>query len=95
MRQDIPVVQQIIQTNHATFEMTRYYTKGSEVPYIVLIGVPGEQELYDVIKFLKKSEIFHAEFVDNDFDFKMAAVVTVPLDEDKQVLLKHYPLWKP
>lgn len=75
--------------------MSRYYKHGSEVPYIVLIGVPGEQELYDVIKFLKKNKIVHAEFVDNDFDFKMAAVVTVPLDENQQSLLKHYPLWKP
>ena len=74
--------------------MSRYYTKGSEVPYIVLIGVPGEQELYDVIKFLKSNKIVHAEFVDNDFEFKMAAVVTVPLDESQRSLLRHYPLWK-
>jgi hypothetical protein len=75
--------------------MSRYYEHGSEIPYIVLIGVPGEQELYDAIKFMKKHKILHAEFVDNDFEFKMAAVVTVPLEESQRSLLRHYPLWKP
>lgn len=74
--------------------MSRYYEHGSETPYIVLIGVPGEQELYDVIKHLKANKIQHAEFVDNDFDFKMAAVVTLPLEEQRS-LLRHYSLWKP
>lgn len=94
VRQDVPLEQQIIHTNHATLEMSAMYDK-DEIPYIVLIGVPGESELQDVIKLLEDSAIKHAIFTDNDFDFKVAAVVTVPLEDDQRQILRSYPLWKP
>lgn len=93
VRQDVPLEQQIIQSNHATLEMSAMY-EGNDISYIVLIGVPGESELHDVIHLLEDSAIQHAAFTDNDFDFKMAAVVTVPLEEDQRALLKSYHLWR-
>jgi hypothetical protein len=74
--------------------MSRLYKVEDEPPYIVLIGVPNQEELDSVRKYLTDNEIAYKSFIDNDFDFRMAAVVTVPLEANKRNLLKQYPLWK-
>ena len=94
VRQDIPIEQQIIQTNHATLEMSKI-TGIKDIPSICLIGVPNWMELDKVRKHLKLNEIKYAEMNDTDFDFRVASVVTVPLEEDRRKVLKGYPLWKP
>lgn len=94
VRQDIPIEQQIIQTAHATIEMTKL-CKIEDIPYVVMIGIPDEVWMGSVIKHLKALKIEHAEFLDTDFDFGVASVVTVPLTEDQRTHLRHYPLWRP
>ena len=74
--------------------MSAEYAHEGEPPYIVLIGVPDSQGLQDVIKYLKDNEIPHVAFEDNDFDFKIGVVVTLPLREEQRELLRHYPLWR-
>lgn len=91
VRQDIPLEQQIIQTNHATQQMSAKYRR-TGIPNIVLIGVPGETELRNVITHLTEHNIKFVAFEDNDFDFKQAAVVTVPLDIKQKQFLRGYPL---
>ena len=95
VRQDISLAQQIIQTNHATLEMAAADVKLGETPNSVLIGVRDETELQNVINHLENSGIKHVAFVDNDFDFKKAAVVTVPLDIKQKQVLRGYSLYKP
>lgn len=96
VRQDICTAQQIIQTNHATLEMSALTEPQKEMPNLVLIGVPGILELKAVVKHLELNEIPHSSFVDTDFDFGLAAVTTIPLDQDdgKRKVLLSYPLWK-
>lgn len=96
VRQDIPVEQQIIQTNHATFEMA--YTLPQSVdlstPHIVLIGVPNKKALKKVISKLRLNSIEFSVFDEPDDDLGLTAVATVPLTEEQRAILQQYKLWK-
>jgi len=64
------------------------------IPYLVLIGIPNDQEMNSVVEYLDKNGIPHSKFIDTDFDFGLAAVATSPLTEDQRKFLRFFPLWK-
>jgi hypothetical protein len=76
--------------------MTALTDREIEAPYIVLIGVLNKEELEKVAKHLETNDIKFASFLDTDFDFGTAAIVTVPISEPtKRDSLRGYQLWKP
>ena len=97
VRQDVPLEQQIIQSNHATEQtVSKYPDKFKDIiPFTVLIGIPNAEWMRSVIKHLKNLNIDHVAFLDTDFDFGIAATVTVPLEDEQRESLRHYPLYKP
>ncbi len=86
---------QIVQTNHATFDMAYTLTQSADpsTPSIVLIGVPDKKALHKVIQKLKLNRIEFSEFHESDDDLGLTAVATIPLDEDQRAVLQNYKLW--
>ena len=95
VRYDLPVEQQIIQTNHSTFEMAYTLTQSIEpiCPSIVLVGVPNKKALLKVIEKLKLNRIEFSVFDEPDHDLGITAVATVPLDAGQKEVLRKYKLW--
>lgn len=95
VRQDIPLSAQLVQTNHATFEMAYTLTQSVEpiTPSIVLIGVPSKKALEKVIQKLKLNRIDASAFYESDDDMGLSAVATVPLNEEQREILQNYKLW--
>lgn len=94
MRQDIPVAQQIVQSNHATFEMASRLPASQETtPSVVVIGVPDQPALLRVIAKLEANGIAHQAFHEPDFGMGLSAVATVPLGQERQIL-GNYRIWK-
>jgi hypothetical protein len=97
VRQDLSLAQQIVQTNHATFEMA--YSLSQSVddapPSIVLIGVPNKKSLQKVIDKLLRHDIEFSAFHETDDDIGLSAVATSPLGESERAQLRNYKLWKP
>ncbi len=95
VRYDLPVEQQIIQTNHATFEMafTLPQSVDSITPSIVLIGVPNEKSLRKVIDKLTLNRIEFSVFNEPDNDLGLTAGATVPLNAEQRAILQNYKLW--
>ena len=93
MRQDIPVAQQIVQSNHATFGMSQQQPYEG-TPSIVLIGVPDQAALLRVIGKLKANGIPHFAFHEPDFGMGLSAVATAPITGGKRAALSNYRLWR-
>lgn len=96
MRQDIPIAQQIVQSNHVTFEVARRLPPDQDdIPSVVVIGVPDKAALLRVITKLETHNIHHQAFHEPDFDMGLSAVATVPLAEEQRRVLSNYRLWRP
>lgn len=87
------LAQQIVQTNHATYDMASKLADPSATPSIVLIGVDNVQALQRVIEKLNLNKISFSEFHEPDYDLGLTAIATVPLDESQREVMRNYRLW--
>jgi len=96
VRQDITLAQQIVQSNHATFEVARKLDPQNpdDIPSCIVIGVPDKAALSHVAERLRRYGIGHQEFHEPDFDMGFSAIATVPLDLKQRRPLSNYNLWK-
>ena len=97
MRQDIPLAQQVVQSNHATFEIARRLPHPLDLditPSCIVIGVPDKQALSRVIEKLRTNDIHHHVFHEPDFDMGLSAVATAPLEQSQRRMLSNYRLWR-
>jgi hypothetical protein len=96
VRTDISLAQQIVQSNHATFEMASRLNEHSETPSVVLIGIPDKSALETVIERLQRYGIDYEAFYEPDNDLGLTAVATYPIQNKKQrKALGTYRLWSP
>jgi hypothetical protein len=95
IRQDLAIQQQLVQSVHATFEMSQKTVYEGDIPSVVLIGVPHQKALERVLKKLRDHSIEHSCFVEPDFDMGLSAVATIPLGPEQRSILKNYEPWKP
>lgn len=96
MRQDIPVAQQIVQTNHATFQMAQRLGGFTDTPFVVVVGLPDKAALEATIQRLNRYGIDHEAFHEPDNDMGLSAIATVPLTSKKhRKAMLHYKLWTP
>ncbi len=101
MRTDLTFAQQLVQSNHATFEMASHLSSESntsesntnEVPYCVVIGVPDKHALFRVVERLKTHDINHHVFYEPDDNMGLSAVATMPLFQEQRRVLSNYRLW--
>jgi hypothetical protein len=96
VRQDIPLAQQLVQSNHATFEVARRLPASNldETPSCIVIGVPDKTALFRVIEKLSKNDIAHHTFYEPDFNMGLSAVATAPLEQEQRRVLSNYKLWR-
>ena len=94
IRQDLPIAQQIVQTNHATFALASRFGDIDEVPNIVLIGVPDVAALRAACKLLSDNLIAHHSWHEPDFDYGFTAITTEPVAGAQRACLAHYRTWK-
>jgi hypothetical protein len=95
VRQDISLAQQIVQSNHATYEVARRYPLNPDIiPSCIVIGVPDKTALYRVIDKLHKNNIPFQAFNEPDYNMGLSAVATAPLDQEQRKVLSNYRLWK-
>lgn len=93
VRQDIPVAQQLVQSNHATLKMGSLY--GYEgTPNIVLIGVANKEELAAVAGRCTEYQIPHHVWYEPDFDYGHTAIATAAIRGEKRQAFADYELWK-
>lgn len=94
IRQDIPVSQQIVQSNHATLSLASLYPiQGT--PNIVVIGVPNEAALRRAEKKLEEFRIPYFAWIEPDFDLGFTAITTLPLDRSEKAVLANYRVYSP
>ena len=97
IRTDLSLAQQIIQANHATYQMAATYPRHNKTttPSIVLVGVPHKTALERVIQKLQLNNINHTPFIEPDWDMGLSAVATTPnLTEEQHNALKNYNIWR-
>jgi len=93
-RTDLPLAQQIVQSNHATMMMAAL--RGEEgVPNIVAIGVPHTKSLQKVQLKLRKNKIPHFAWIEPDFNYGLTAIATAPIWGQQRDILKEYRVYKP
>lgn len=93
IRQDLPLAQQLVQSNHATFKLASGLQPEGGIPNIVVIGVPDVRALSRVLAKLKQHQIVHAPFYEPDFDYGFTAIATAPLNEVSRQVLSNYRLY--
>lgn len=94
VRQDIPIQQQIVQSNHAVLSLAQW--RGVDgIPNLVVIGVPNQKALARVKAKLEAAAIAHFAWEEPDMDLGFTALATEPLAGEKRTILAHYRLWNP
>ena len=97
IRQDLPIAQQIVQTNHATYHMavSHPHTDKTAIPSIVLIGVPNKKALERIIVKLRQNNIEHTPFFEPDWEMGLSAIATSPnLSYEQRAALRNYSIWR-
>jgi hypothetical protein len=96
IRQDLPLADQLCQSNHAAFAVSQLVPDFETIPHIVLIGVSNKEELESTINLLVSKDIKFAAFYEPDHDHGLTAIATAPIKDSKtREALSHYTLWKP
>lgn len=93
VRQDLPLSQQLVQSNHAVFSLATL-TRQESVPNIIAIGVPDKPALERVLAKLKANQIPHYAWHEPDYDYGFTSIATVPLTVEQKQVLENYRLWK-
>lgn len=94
MRQDIPIEHQLVQSNHATYQMATLYRPDEYVPNLVFIGVPDVAALQRVQAKLRAHGLPHYAWHEPDNDMGFTAIATAALDDEQRAVLKNYRLYR-
>lgn len=96
VRKDLPIQQQLVQSNHAALEAGIAFgnKEQTEPSSLILIAVKNTYQLEKAMKDLESKGIKFISFEEPDWDYKLTSFATEPLTQDKRVLLKKYQLWK-
>ena len=94
VRQDLPVVHQIIQTNHATQQITALYRSDGGIPNLVLVGVADLEALHKVQKKLQESRIPHYAYNEPDDEMGFTAICTAAISGEQRTTLRHFKLYR-
>lgn len=100
IRQDLPLEIQLVQSNHATFQLAALsgpYEDG--IPNLIVIGVPNVRTLLRTANKLRAAQIPHYEYREPDIpadnrDANFTAITTAPLDDEQRKVLENYRLYR-
>lgn len=96
IRVDLPLQQQLVQSNHAALEAGIAFgnKEQSEPSSLILIAVKNTYQLEKAMKDLETKGVRFIAFEEPDWEYGLTAFATEPLTQDKRKLLKRYQLWK-
>ena len=94
VRQDLPLSQQIVQSNHAILSLSQWF-RIDGIPNVIVIGLPDVAALNRAKSKLDKERIAYYAWHEPDFDYGFTALATVPLTPERKTVLKHYRLYSP
>ncbi len=96
VRTDIPVSQQIVQSNHAALEAGIFLgnQEQSEPSSLISIAVKNKYQLEKAINYLKSQNVELIEFHEPSWDYGLTAFATEPIHIDSKHIFKRYQLWK-
>ena len=96
VRTDIPVQQQLVQSNHAALEAGIFLgdKDQNEPSSLIVIAVKNQTKLEQAIKDVESKGIKLVPFIEPSWDYGLTAFATEPLTQERRVLLKRYQLWK-
>ena len=96
IRVDLPIQQQLVQSNHAALEAGIAFgnKEQTEPSSLILIAVKNKYQLEKAMKDLESKDIKFVSFEEPDWEYGLTAFAIEALTQDKRVLLKRYQLWK-
>ncbi len=94
MRVDQSVAQQLVQSNHAVFEVgLQYQIQNAEPPSVIIVEIKNKHYLEKEIEYLKNFSIDTFTFFEPYQDIGLTAFATRPILEHERRIFSHYPLW--
>lgn len=95
VRTDLPIQQQIVQSNHAAYEAGIFLgdKEQAEPASLIVIAVKNKAKLEKAMLDLQSKGINLIPFEEPAWDYGLTAFGTEPLTQDRRILLKRYQLW--
>ena len=91
IRKDLPLPQQVVQSAHACIEATKSFLDNNlEHPHLVVLGVKGEQQLYNSVQKLDKAGVRYRVFIEPDRNNEATAIATEPIFGAQRRLFRNY-----
>jgi hypothetical protein len=94
VRKDMPLEDQVVQSNHASLEAGFSFGKPADHPHIVLLEVDDQDELLSWANFLKYNSIDFRMFFEPDDQLEYTALTTEPLYGKSREHFKSLNCWK-
>ena len=81
----------MVQSSHACIEAAKSFLNNDlEHPHLVVLGVKGEQQLYNSARKLDNAGIRYRIFVEPDRDNEATAIATEPIFGEQRRLFRNY-----
>ena len=91
IRKDLPLPQQVVQSSHACIEAAKSFLDNElEHPHLVVLGVKGEQQLYNSAQKLDKAGVRYRVFIEPDRNNEATAIATEPIFGEQRRLFRNY-----
>ncbi len=92
MRSDLTPIQQLVQASHAIAESARRWPGGLEHPHFVLLAVPDEPSLKNLLENLLSKGVEVHPWTEEDLCGSLTAIATAPVSGPCRRLFRHLPL---
>lgn len=91
---DLPIQQQVVQSNHASMECGHAFEKkGKDPASLIVLQVKNKAQLEKALAKTKAAGIRTEVFHEPDWDYGFTAFATEQISEDQRKLFKNYRLW--
>ena len=91
IRKYLSFPQQVVQSAHACIESAKSFLSNDlEHPHLVVLGVKGEQQLYNSARKLDKAGVQYRIFTEPDRNGEATALATEPIFGERRHLFRSY-----
>lgn len=94
VREDLPLEQQLVQSNHATLEAGFRFPAPRDTAHLIMLAVPDRPALEAAAARLDRHGVDHHLFFEPDFGIGHSALATRPLFGKERHLMRKYPLYR-
>lgn len=95
VRTDLPVEQQMVQSNHASLEAgLEFGRKSNEISSLIVLQVPDKQSLEEAMQFVESKGIRCIDFHEPDWDYGLTAFGSEPVTLEQRKIFRNWKLWR-